>query len=259
MKTRLLFFLLLITSTTAFAQDVIVRKDGSTVLCKVIEVWEDYVTYKEWSDLEGQLCAIDVSDIQQINYQNGEKDVFSQQTVQTPVVQKQRLQENLVKKDVPLISNTQIESTNLSADDYAGTFGLFYSSSFEEPGEGIYGLGLSMYWGKNALGGGFYMSGGLNFKSEPSVFNYRIGPSICYVLTKNCYIELPLCLSYGETSINKYAGNGKVIDFSSKAWGATLSPTLTVNILGIPLSLSMDFSWVDGADKIGTGFTVKIL
>ena len=63
------------------AQDVIVKKDGSTILSRVTEVGISEVKYKKWSNKEGPTYVINTSELLSINYENGEKDSFSQQLV----------------------------------------------------------------------------------------------------------------------------------------------------------------------------------
>ena len=75
---KLLVFLLLLCSVSAFAQDVIVKKDGSTVVCRVIEVTASEITYKKWSDLKGSNYVMDKSLVSAINYENGKKEVISE-------------------------------------------------------------------------------------------------------------------------------------------------------------------------------------
>lgn len=74
---QLLVFLLLLCSASVSAQDVIVKKDGSTILSKVLEVGQDVVKYKNFSNLDGPTYTISKSELQSINYQNGAKDTFS--------------------------------------------------------------------------------------------------------------------------------------------------------------------------------------
>ena len=52
MKQFLILFLFL-CSTSIFAQDVIVKKDGSTIVCRVVELTSSEITYKKWGDLNG--------------------------------------------------------------------------------------------------------------------------------------------------------------------------------------------------------------
>lgn len=59
------------------AQDVIVLKDGSTILSKVTEVGKTELKYKKWSNIDGPNYVLSISDILSINYQNGEKEIFS--------------------------------------------------------------------------------------------------------------------------------------------------------------------------------------
>lgn len=75
---QLLTILLFLCSVSVMAQDVIVKKDGSTVLCKVLEVTASEITYKKWSDLKGSSYIIDKSLVSAINYENGKKEVISE-------------------------------------------------------------------------------------------------------------------------------------------------------------------------------------
>lgn len=73
---QLLVLLMLLCSTVAFAQDVIVQKDGSTILSKVIEVGTEEVKYKKYSNQNGPTYSIIKTDVLSINYENGDKDTF---------------------------------------------------------------------------------------------------------------------------------------------------------------------------------------
>lgn len=80
-----MLLMLLVTMAVA-AQDVIVKKDGSTILSKVVEVSDTQVKYKKFSNLEGPTYVVSVSELTGINYQNGEKDVFqSLQNIETQI------------------------------------------------------------------------------------------------------------------------------------------------------------------------------
>ena len=78
---QLLVLLMLLCSSIAFAQDVIVKKDGSTILSKVIEIGQSEVKYKKHSNPEGPTYTIKISDLLSINYQNGEKEDFSNTSI----------------------------------------------------------------------------------------------------------------------------------------------------------------------------------
>lgn len=76
---RLSFILFLISiSLCVSAQDVIVKKDGSTIISKVLEVNIDNIKYKKHSNLDGPIYNMKLSDVLSINYANGEKETFDQ-------------------------------------------------------------------------------------------------------------------------------------------------------------------------------------
>lgn len=62
------------------AQDVIVMKDNKTILRKVTKVSQTEIEYKKWSDQDGPTYIINKSEVSNINYENGERDIFDSQT-----------------------------------------------------------------------------------------------------------------------------------------------------------------------------------
>lgn len=58
------------------AQDVIVKKDGNTILAKVLEVNQVDIKYKKFSNLQGPIYTINKTEIMVINYESGDKDAF---------------------------------------------------------------------------------------------------------------------------------------------------------------------------------------
>ena len=76
MKKFSLFIVLFFASLITMAQDVIVKKDGSTLLSKVVEINDVDIKYRKWSNLEGPVYSVNKSDVLSINYQNGEIDKF---------------------------------------------------------------------------------------------------------------------------------------------------------------------------------------
>lgn len=77
---QLLVFLLLLCSASVSAQDVIVKKDGSTIVCHVVELTDSEITYKKWSDLNGSNYVMNRADASAINYENGKKVSLSETT-----------------------------------------------------------------------------------------------------------------------------------------------------------------------------------
>lgn len=75
---KILLLMMLLCSMSTWAQDVIVKKDGSTVVCRVIEATSTEVTYKKWSDLQGSSYIIDKSLVSAINYESGRKETLNE-------------------------------------------------------------------------------------------------------------------------------------------------------------------------------------
>lgn len=68
---------MLLCSIGASAQDVIVKKNGSTILCRIVEVNSSEVVYKKWTNLKGSNYVMERSDVSAINYESGKKDLIS--------------------------------------------------------------------------------------------------------------------------------------------------------------------------------------
>lgn len=83
--TKQLFIIisLLFVAGIAMAQDVIVKKDGSTIPSKVEEINNTDIKYKKWGNLDGPLYSISRTEVVVINYQNGEIEVIQSNTNQS--------------------------------------------------------------------------------------------------------------------------------------------------------------------------------
>ena len=77
-KFLLALIVLYFVSQRLQAQDVIVKKDGITILSKVLEVNEANLKYKKFKNPQGPTYSISLSEIMSVNYENGEKDVFDE-------------------------------------------------------------------------------------------------------------------------------------------------------------------------------------
>ncbi|MBR6141555.1 MAG: hypothetical protein IKQ37_07335 [Bacteroidaceae bacterium] len=73
---RPLLLLLSLVALGASAQDVIVKKDGTPILTKVLEVNTDNVKYKKHGNQDGPTYTIAISDILSLTYANGDKEDF---------------------------------------------------------------------------------------------------------------------------------------------------------------------------------------
>lgn len=66
----------MMTAVTVAAQDVIVKRDRSTILAKVLKITQSEVEYKKASNIDGPTYSISKNDVLAINYENGECDTF---------------------------------------------------------------------------------------------------------------------------------------------------------------------------------------
>ena len=109
-KLKVLFALLLLACAAgASAQDVIVKKDGSTVVCRVVEVSATEIVYKKWTDLQGSNYVMNRTDASAINYENGTRSemgtasTHSTETTSTVVLNQQTQQTQQQLSDMQLL------------------------------------------------------------------------------------------------------------------------------------------------------------
>lgn len=77
----------MLSVTFASAQDVIVKKDGSTIMSKVTEIGNTEIKYKKFSNQNGPTYSLSISEIMAINYENGEKETFDETLQSSPQIQ----------------------------------------------------------------------------------------------------------------------------------------------------------------------------
>jgi hypothetical protein len=76
-KVIIAILALLLKTGTGFSQDVIIMRNADEISAKVLEVTDDKVRYKKFTNLDGPVYSISQSEIFMIKYENGEKDVFT--------------------------------------------------------------------------------------------------------------------------------------------------------------------------------------
>lgn len=77
-KIVLLLMLVVAICTQATAQDVIVKKNGGTIVCRVKEVTSNSVIYQSWSNPSAPDQVISMSQVAKINYEKGQQDNVQQ-------------------------------------------------------------------------------------------------------------------------------------------------------------------------------------
>ena len=79
MKRVSIVLAFLLCSCMLSAQDIITKKDGTDIQAKVTEVGQSTISYKKYSNLDGPLYTISISDIVMITYENGEREMYISQ------------------------------------------------------------------------------------------------------------------------------------------------------------------------------------
>jgi len=74
---KILFIITMLCAYSLQAQDVIVLNDATEFEAKVLEVNENNVRYKNWSNINGPTYTIGIDRIFFIRYSNGTKDIFN--------------------------------------------------------------------------------------------------------------------------------------------------------------------------------------
>ena len=78
MKRLILLFVASLATLPLFAQDIIVRRDGSVVQSKIVEVSSSEIKYKKLSKPDGPIFVLKTSEIISINYADGEVERYDQ-------------------------------------------------------------------------------------------------------------------------------------------------------------------------------------
>lgn len=138
---KVLFLLMLLCPMIASAQDVIVKKDGSTVVCRVEKVSETDITYKLWSDLKGSSYVMDKSLVSAINYESGKKETLGEATnLYTPNNQNDGVQ---TLNDKALLRMDLAENNPYKKVKKLKTWGWIGGSVLVAAGAVLLGVGLS--------------------------------------------------------------------------------------------------------------------
>lgn len=100
----------ILSSIVSMAQDVIVKKDGSTILAKVTRVGDKEVEYKKYKSNSDRLYSISTSSLIAINYEDGEKDTFSNND--NVILSSETFQKGLIEKSVSTDNSPNIRKYN---------------------------------------------------------------------------------------------------------------------------------------------------
>ncbi len=76
MKKLVITILALLFSMSAFSQDFIILRNGDMIQSMVQEISSTEIKYKKFSNLNGPMYVVNISEVLSINFENGEKEVF---------------------------------------------------------------------------------------------------------------------------------------------------------------------------------------
>ena len=227
---KILLALMLMCSISAVAQDVIVKTDGSTIVCRVLHLTSTDVVYNNWSELNGPNRSIARTEVKTINYEGMANDHESRNQYQPLDNHEEKL--SIIK-----------------------SFGAFYLASFDLPGKGIYGVKVDVWNLNRHLGAS--LSYGMNIglvPSEVSVFDLRVGPTAIFEIKEPLYLVCPLRF-VGDWGTKKDKNNK---DKTAFAWGVDIAPGLMVCSNRWSFQAAFCVNWKKGVDKLGTSFMVEI-
>src|SRR5260221_9862149 len=108
-QSILILFAIIFTMTGAFSQDIITTKTGEDILAKIVEVGHTEIKYKKFDNQEGPLFTILKSDVLMIRYENGTKDIFSEEPKSNTVVPPYSPSPNLNTPDNKLFYAGKVE------------------------------------------------------------------------------------------------------------------------------------------------------
>lgn len=77
---RLLSLLLIAAGCSAYAQDIILMRNGDEIQCKLLEISKNEVKYKRWTNQEGPTFTEKKANIFMLKYENGEKEMVANET-----------------------------------------------------------------------------------------------------------------------------------------------------------------------------------
>lgn len=170
MKRFIAYAVLVLMSIGCYAQDIIVKKDGSIIQAKIIKIGTAEVDYKKWSNQDGPSYAIAKSDVLAITYQNGEKESFGEEQSAASETQDGNTPALL---DIPTASNNQdlLRQYNVPRGLVSS---VKKSNSPTAGGIGIFGFTEESVLSNEELEMTFELSKHLHYKKQKLLYKYAI-------------------------------------------------------------------------------------
>ncbi len=213
MKKAIVFMLMLCgLQLTMYAQDIIIRKDGSEISAKMLEVSTNEIKYKRFDNLEGPVYSENKNLILKIKYANGTEDIFV--TATDPSAR------NVVWQDVPQVKKPSkvrysglVELSPYLGFDYTNNSYHYHANGTYESVNGHYGVSFSTTHGIQLMDKYFFGIGiGINSKSEGEVYvpfytTFRLDLSPA---PTRPFLSFSLGAQFGDFDYNDYYDEGYI-------------------------------------------------
>lgn len=149
--------LIAVGTSSAFAQDLITKKNGEDVKAKVLEVTPSEVKYKLFDEPNGVTYTAKKSELLMIRYESGRNEVFTQNSMSDLYLSDREplegLRPNMKYKELKTMYNFK-EFTPTLADRYSPAWtgvASFFIPGLGECINGEWGRGLGKFFGNVAL------------------------------------------------------------------------------------------------------------
>jgi hypothetical protein len=219
MKTLLLSLLLLTVSLSAYCQDKIYKRDGSTLTVLVKEISDKNVKYKKYDNQAGPDYSIAKDDVEKIQYQNGSEDVFdgdgdnrrrpSIMDIREEMQQKMAQRRAAKPKSKLDVAANILSIAPLQISDNGIGVGVSYERTLDKGGIVSFYLPVYLTWSVNSDPNNYnYNTGGYNnslVSSDPMFYaapgikiyptsnkgkvKYAVGPSIVVASGQKTYYD----------------------------------------------------------------------
>jgi len=242
---NLLFAFITMLGFSSMAQDIILKKDGSEIQAKVLEITELQIQYKNFDFQNGPIRNINISEVFMITYEDGKKEVFNKQTSMPATSEKEIFSEQMstppfFENDyTPSVTDLESEFNRIGTND-AQMLDFFKRNDFTEYSKKFESACRQKRKGNNLLawGIGIMVGGAVSLAipgdGEVGIIISCVGIGVGGILT---IVGIPVSASAGakKKSIKK--------DFAKEYFGSggyTYHPTLNfgVNANGIALTFS---------------------
>ncbi len=106
-RAILILFAAVFISTFCFSQDIITLKTGEKIASKILEVGQTEVKYKKFENQSGPVYVASKTEISNIIYENGTKDVFGGEILKTEEPVAVQIQNNAPAPEAPAFSKDE--------------------------------------------------------------------------------------------------------------------------------------------------------